>query len=305
MSTINVRDGVMQIVNRYTASMKADIMNYLDKSVEENRQLRKENTELKAKVKELETLRGLDRPKMEEAVKPKKTLTYGVVDQDLFVEGRMDEPEKYLYFQETSDRLYAHIGLDKTEGAMAPGHKPVLLIAKDCSGSMKAWDHYMSRCIATWTINMLNRKYGQHVEVRYVNFHTEAKEVSEDEFHKHSSPNGTIASTAGKLLNEIADEYNYETTDDIHVLFLSDGDNITSDNPQLIKYFKRLVSKSKDVWYIEPNQHNRFSTIRAGFETKRNVEKIGMFAMSFNSREHVLFVLKHMFNRKLDREVGK
>ncbi|AMO25843.1 hypothetical protein Blue_020 [Bacillus phage Deep Blue] len=304
MSTINVRDGAMQIINRYTASMKADVMNYVDKSVAENKQLRNENKQLKAKVKELETLRGLDIPKLTKAVaaEPKKILKDALTDEDLFVDGNMDDCERNLYFNETSDRLYTELGLDKQEGTTNPGHKPVLLIAKDCSGSMGIWENYMARCVATWTINMLNRKYGQHVDVRYVNFHTEAKEVSEAEFHKHRESGGTIASSAGKLLNEIADEYNYESTDDVHVLFLSDGDNITSDNPRLIKYFQRLVGKSKDVWYIEQNQYKRFSTIRTAFVNQQKVDKIGMFATEFNSRTQLLYVLLQMFNRKNNRE---
>lgn len=300
-----MRDNVMQIMNRAHSDAKREIYKDLSKVMTENEQLRTENDELKGKVTRLEErvkfLESLptQMPKsLLEPVIPKKVLKLALTDEDLFREGDLDECTQDLYFNETSDRLYKAIGLDKKEGTTQPGHRPVLLIAKDCSGSMGIWEKYMSECIATWTEEMLSRKYGQRVIVRYVNFHTEAKEVERDEFYKGYEHGGTIVSTAGKLLNTIADEYDYTGKDDIHVLFLSDGDNLTSDNTRAITQFRRLVGKSKDVWYVEPNQYNRHSTIRTGFGHERTANgKIGMFALDFKSREEVLKIIDFMFNR--------
>ncbi|QFP93415.1 UNVERIFIED_ORG: hypothetical protein Xoosp15_150 [Xanthomonas phage Xoo-sp15] len=304
MSTINMRDNVMQILNRAHSDAKREIYKDLSKVMTdqekiqiENDHLRAENESLKARVKFLESLPTAMPKSLVETVEPKKILKDAVTDEDLFVDGKMDEDEKYLYFNETSDRLYTELGLEKQEGTVEPGHKPVLLIAKDCSGSMGIWEKYMSRCIATWTINMLNRKYGQHVEVRYVNFHTEAKEVSESVFHKGGESGGTIASSATKLLNTLTDEYNYESTDNVHVLILSDGDNLTSDNARFIKFLSRVAGKAKEVWYVEPNQYNRHSTIRTAFDNFKSDKKIGVHSLMFKTRGQVLPLLYKMFNR--------
>lgn len=297
MSTINVRDGVMQIVNRHTAAMKLEVMEYLDSAIDDNRKLRKKNRELTDKVKELETLRGLDKPKTV-AIQPKHLLSEALTDEGIFVEGKLDDITRKLYFDDTSDRLYKEIGLDKKEGTTSPGHKPVLLVAKDTSGSMGVWEQYMSNCITSWTVNMLARKYGQQVDVRYVLYTTEAREVSEYDFRTSKESGGTLASSAGELLNKIADGYNYETTDDIHVLLLTDGDNLTSDNHKFINYLRRLVGKSKDVWYTEANQYNVHSTIRKGFEENSNAHgKIGLHCQVFKQRDHIPSTLKNMFNR--------
>ncbi|WQZ49560.1 putative sporulation protein [Bacillus phage Z3] len=305
MSTINVRDGVMQIVNRHTAAMKLEVMEYLDSAIDDNRKLRKKNRELTDKVKELETLRGLDKPKTV-AIQPKHLLSEALTDENVFLEGKLDDTTRKLYFDDTSDRLYKEIGLDKKEGATSPGHKPVLLVAKDTSGSMGVWEQYMSNCITSWTVNMLARKYGQRVDVRYVLYTTEAREVSEDDFRKSTESGGTLASSAGELLNKIADGYNYETTDDIHVLLLTDGDNLTSDTQKFINYIRRLAGKSKDVWYTEANQYNSHSTIRAGFEVSNKAHgKIGAHCQVFKKRDHIPSILKNMFNRTTDREVSK
>lgn len=302
MSTINVRDGVMQIVNRHTAAMKLEVMEYLDSAIDDNRKLRKKNRELTDKVKELETLRGLDKPKTV-AIQPKHLLSEALTDEGIFVEGKLDDITRKLYFDDTSDRLYKEIGLDKKEGTTSPGHKPVLLVARDTSGSMGVWEQYMSNCITSWTVNMLARKYGQQVDVRYVLYTTEAREVSEYDFRTSKESGGTLASSAGELLNKIADGYNYETTDDIHVLLLTDGDNLTSDNHKFINYLRRLVGKSKNVWYTEANQYSRHSTIRRGFKENSNAYgKVGLHCQVFKKRDHIPSILKNMFNRTTDRE---
>ncbi|UXQ88883.1 YhbH-like sporulation related protein [Bacillus phage Thurquoise] len=311
MSTVNVRDGVMQMVNSYTGSMKADIMNYLDKSVAENKQLRNENKKLQeenrqlrvangkleTRVDMLEMMQGLDKPTLTKAlaVEPKKLLKEGVVDEDLFITGRLNDGAWSLYFQETLDRLYEHVGLAEKEGTIHPSKRPVLLIAKDVSGSMGVEEKYLLRCIAAWTTEILTRKYGKRVIVRYVNFHTEAKEVNEDVFLKGGERGGTIASSAGKLLNLIADEYDYGSNDEIYTLFLSDGDNLTSDNQRLMQEFNRLSVKSKKVWYAEANIYKRSSTILTALKALERKGELRTFNHIFTDRGQVLNVLNRMF----------
>lgn len=309
MSTINVRDGVMQILNKAHSDAKREIYKNLSIVMAENEQLRTDNNDLKDKVAKLEEklqahidIRNMEtaiRIENKEPVAPKKELKFALTDEDLFREGDLDDCTKDLYFNETSNRLYKYIGLDKKEGTGKPGHRPVLLIAKDASGSMGVWEKYMAECISTWTEEMLTRKYGQAAIVRYVNFNTSAKEVEREEFIKGADGGGTIVSSAVELLNLLADEYDYTGKDDIHVLFLSDGDNLTTDNKRAMRYFRRLVGKSENVWYLEPNQYDRSSTIRGAFEYERRTNgNIGMFATSFTSPEDVIKLIDLMFNRK-------
>ncbi|AHN66504.1 sporulation protein [Bacillus phage Bcp1] len=305
MSTINMRDNVMQIMNQANTKAKREIYDYLDNVMQFNDKLRTENDQLKSDNHNLkERVRILESREKAMAVEPvtvplepKKTLKEAVTDEELFVDGRIDENDQYLYFGETSDKLYEHIGLDRTRGSIHKDKRPVLLVAKDCSGSMGIWEKYMARCITTWTREMLARKYNYLPIVRYVNFHTEAKEVEEDIFFKGGESGGTIASSAGKLLNLIAEEYNYTGDDDIHVLFLSDGDNLTSDNTRLMNQFNKLAVKSEKVWYVEPNQYNRFSTILKAFTELERKGKLTTFCHQFNTRHQVLNVITKMFQQ--------
>lgn len=307
MSTINVRDNVMQILNKAHSDAKREIYKDLSNTMKENEQLRTENDDLKGKVTRLEEklkahidIRNMEKAiaiANKETVTPKKVLKDAVTDEELFVDGKLDDCSRDLYFQETSDKLYEHIGLNEKEGTIHPNRRPVLLIAKDSSGSMGIWEKYMSRCIATWTEEMLSRKYNTRVIVRYVNFHTEAKEVEKEVFFTGGDTGGTIASSAGKLLNLIAEEYNYGNgaNDDIYTLFLSDGDNLTSDNERLMQAFNRLAVKCKKVWYVEPNQYKRHSTILTAFRNQERRGELTTFCHIFGERATVLTVLNQMF----------
>lgn len=299
-----MRDNVMQILNQANTKAKREIYQFLDNVMQFNEQLRTENDELKGKVtrleervKFLESLPTQTPKSLLEPLEPKKLLKEALTDEELFVDGRIDENDQYLYFGETSDKLYEHLELDKTRGSIHKDKRPILLVAKDSSGSMGIWEKYMARCITTWTREMLGRKYNCLPIVRYVNFHTEAKEVQEDVFFSGGDTGGTIASSAGKLLNLIAEEYDYTGNDDIHVLFLSDGDNLTSDNTRLMNQFNKLSVKSEKVWYVEPNQYNRFSTILKRFTELERSGELTTFCHQFNTRHQVLNVLTKMFSQ--------
>ncbi|WP_053434799.1 DUF444 family protein [Sporosarcina globispora] len=153
--------------------------------------------------------------------------------------------------------------LDKISTIEKPLNKRAVLIAiADCSGSMGIWEKYMGKSYLTWVKELLNKKYS-HVEERFLLHHTEAKEVTSEEFHGKGEGGGTIASTGIKLTSSIIEEYNYEDIDDIFVVYITDGDNLTSDCPRFKKLLtNRVLNKVENFTYFEVNQYNRHSTLR-------------------------------------------
>jgi uncharacterized sporulation protein YeaH/YhbH (DUF444 family) len=154
--------------------------------------------------------------------------------------------------------------------------KAVLIGIADSSGSMGIWEKYMGRAYMTWVKSILTKKYSS-LESRFV-LHTEiAKEVSEEEFFTKGESGGTISSKGLRLANSIIEEFDYEDGFDIYLVYVSDGDNLTSDCSKVFKLIEnRLLNKVKTFTYLEVNQYNRHSTLMSNvFRNLRN-EKLNV-----------------------------
>ncbi len=102
----------------------------------------------------------------------------------------------------------------------------------DVSGSMGTFEKYVSRAFYYWMVRFLRTRY-DNVEIAFVAHHTEAKEVTEEEFFTRGESGGTKASSAYQLALELV-EQRYRPEDwNIYPFHFSDGDNWPSDNEHL------------------------------------------------------------------------
>lgn len=143
----------------------------------------------------------------------------------------------------------------------------VVLAMMDVSGSMGTFEKYVSRAFFFWTVRFLRTKYNR-VEIVFVSHHTEAREVSEEEFFTRGESGGTKASSAYQLaLDLVASRYQPDNWN-IYPFHFSDGDNWPSDNDTCRDLARRLVACSSLVGYGEIRQR-RFtaqSTLMHAFD---------------------------------------
>lgn len=136
----------------------------------------------------------------------------------------------------------------------------IYIAAKDCSGSMGVWENYITQLISNANI-LNNNTYGK-LEKRFIHFHTEAKEVTKEEFETRGESGGTIVSSAIREIKRIAEE---NPDKKIIINLFTDGDNLTSDCNRCNTLIKEIVEAHnvEEFTAFELNQYSRQSTFYA------------------------------------------
>ncbi|MDP9364851.1 MAG: sporulation protein YhbH [Chloroflexota bacterium] len=143
----------------------------------------------------------------------------------------------------------------------------VVLAMMDVSGSMGSFEKYVSRAFYFWMVAFLRSKYDR-VEIVFIAHHTEAKEVTEEEFFSRGESGGTKASSAYRLALDVtaarypADAWN------IYPFHFSDGDNWPSDNDLCRRLVEELVGRCNLFGYgeIRQGRYGYQSTLIHAFE---------------------------------------
>jgi sporulation protein YhbH len=133
------------------------------------------------------------------------------------------------------DLTYRHLVTDVREESNA-----VVVCIMDTSGSMDTMKKYLARCFFFLLYQFIRSKY-RNVEIVFIAHHTEAKEVTEDEFfHKGESGGTLISSGYVKALDIITERY-HPSLWNIYAFHCSDGDNFDTDNPAALRAAKELT----------------------------------------------------------------
>lgn len=129
----------------------------------------------------------------------------------------------------------------------------VVIAMMDVSGSMGEFEKYIARSFYFWMVRFLRTKY-QRVEIVFISHHTEAKEVTEEEFFTKGESGGTRVSSAYQLALDLIGE-RYPPTDwNIYPFHFSDGDNMFSDNRHCVELVKALLEKCNLFGYGQIKQ---------------------------------------------------
>jgi len=291
----------MQVINAAHKEAKSEIYVIIDELIKENATLAEMVSMQAEKIKALEARSGSpvtvtgqlnlvdaeDHPIAEpetvthtvdpEKVKAKQeederiSLVQALVSEKIIRNAHPTQGELQMH-RETTKRLAEVVGLLPPKPVTErPETQPILLVAKDSTGSMGAWESYIAQCVAHWTKLMLEVKHNSTVYARYITFNKDGGvEVPFEECFVKGADGGTLISPAVKMLNTMADDYDYEDGHDVYVLLLSDGDNLQSDNQPMVKQLERLAPKTKKLWYVEMNQYNRLSHVMSAYNKKEN-----------------------------------
>jgi uncharacterized protein len=133
------------------------------------------------------------------------------------------------------DLRYKHLETDIREDSNA-----VVMCIMDTSGSMDTMKKYLARSFFFLLYQFISTRY-RNVEIVFIGHHTEANEVTEEEFfHKGESGGTFISSGYQKALDIIAERY-HPSLWNIYAFHCSDGDNFDSDNPAALRTAKELA----------------------------------------------------------------
>lgn len=150
------------------------------------------------------------------------------------------------------------------EEVITPQSNALIIAMMDTSGSMGSFEKYIARSFFFWMTRFLRTKY-EHVEIVFIAHHTEAREVTEEEFFTKGESGGTICSSAYQLAIDLIDKKYPPSRYNIYPFHFSDGDNLTSDNERCVKLIGELMSRSNVFGYGEVNQYNRSSTLMSAY----------------------------------------
>jgi sporulation protein YhbH len=165
------------------------------------------------------------------------------------------------------DLRYKHVEVDTREESNA-----AVICIMDTSGSMDTMKKYLARSFFFLLYQFISTRY-RNVEIVFIAHHTEASEVTEEEFfHKGESGGTFISSGYAKALEIVAERY-HPSLWNLYAFHCSDGDNFDSDNPAALKAAEELAEicnlfgygeiKPLGSRYYESSMLNVFRRIQA------------------------------------------
>ncbi|MGM1047876.1 hypothetical protein SAMN05661091_1272 [Paenibacillus uliginis N3/975] len=232
--------------------------------------------------------------------------THSIVFNDIRKKGIMSNIDKKRTILEnlrrnatTGNPGIHHISPDdlryKTwDDTVIPESNAVIIAMMDTSGSMGSFEKYCARSFFFWMTRFLRRQY-EKVEIVFIAHHTEAKEVTEQDFFTRGESGGTICSSAYiKALDIIHSRYP-SSKYNIYPFHFSDGDNLTSDNERCVKLIGELLKVSNMFGYGEVNQYNRSSTLMSAY---KNIKMDQFLYHVIKDKGEVYEALKTFFKKK-------
>ena len=139
-----------------------------------------------------------------------------------------DKEEDRFPFHEDDMRFY-HIVPSTREVSNA-----VIFCIMDTSGSMGTTKKYLARSFYFLLYQFVRQKY-QNVEVVFIAHHTDAKEVTEQEFFHKVESGGTYISSGYQKALEIIEARYHPSLWNVYAFHCSDGDNFYSDNDKAVE----------------------------------------------------------------------
>ena len=168
----------------------------------------------------------------------------------------------------------------------------VILAMMDTSGSMGQFEKYISRTFFFWMVRFLRLKY-ENVEIRFLAHHTEAKEVTEEEFFTRGESGGTRCSSVYQYALDLVEKDYPPAHFNIYPVHFTDGDNIGSDNAKAMSLMKKLVEISQIVGYGEILRTHYSSTLMS---TLKRISDPKLRLVTIRDRNEVYDALKTVFS---------
>jgi len=209
------------------------------------------------------------------------------------IKEEIKKAEKYLKsinFMENVDLRYRNY--DKYP---IPITSAVMFCVMDVSYSMGEHEKDIAKRFFTLLYLFLMKNY-KNVELVFIRHHTEASEVTEQEFFESRESGGTIVAPALDLANKIIDE-RYSTGWNVYLSQVSDGDVWSTEDAYECRSIiqKKLLDKLQYMAYIEVNKRTKSSDLWVEY----NIIKDEKFSIKkINEVTEIWPVFKKLFEKK-------
>jgi uncharacterized protein len=178
----------------------------------------------------------------------------------------------------------------------------VVMALMDVSGSMGEFKKYIARSFFFWMVRFLRTKY-DNVEIVFISHHTEAREVTEEQFFTQGESGGTVVSSAYQLALDII-RARYPASDwNVYPFHFSDGDNYYSDNEEAVRLADELIQTCNLFGYGEIGEeggggYRRSSGALLSIFNDRLKRKERFIGVRIDDKEDVYPALKQFFGRR-------
>jgi sporulation protein YhbH len=178
----------------------------------------------------------------------------------------------------------------------------VVIALMDVSGSMGEFKKYIARSFFFWMVRFLRTKY-DNVEIVFISHHTEAREVSEEQFFTQGESGGTVVSSAYQLALDII-RSRYPAVDwNVYPFHFSDGDNYYSDNEEAVRLADELIQTCNLFGYGEIGEeggggYRRSSGALLSIFNDRLKRRERFIGVRIDDKEDVYPALKQFFGRR-------
>ncbi|MDN5325625.1 MAG: uncharacterized protein PWP41_320 [Moorella sp. (in: firmicutes)] len=177
----------------------------------------------------------------------------------------------------------------------------VVLAMMDTSGSMGTYEKYIARTFFFWMVRFLRSRY-QQVEMVFIAHHTQAREVTEEEFFAKGESGGTRCSSAYRLALEIIDRRYPPADYNIYPFHFTDGDNLPSDNEACLEAVQELLPRVNLLGYGEiVNPYYRTSTLMNVF---KRIKDDRLVTVAVKDKSDVYQALRQFFAGPKGGEAG-
>lgn len=181
----------------------------------------------------------------------------------------------------------------------------VVIAMMDVSGSMGEFKKYIARSFYFWMVRFLRTKY-DNVKIVFISHHTEAKEVTEEQFFTQGESGGTVVSSAYRLALDIIKERFPPKEWNIYPFHFSDGDNYYSDNDEAVRLADELIATCNLFGYGEigeegTSHYRRSSGALLSIFKDRLKNQDRFVGVRIDSKEDVYPALKAFFGKRGDK----
>ncbi len=174
----------------------------------------------------------------------------------------------------------------------------VVIAMMDVSGSMGDFEKYIARSFYFWMVRFLRTKYN-NVKIVFISHHTEAKEVTEEEFFHRGESGGTQVSSAYELALEIIKQRFPPQDWNIYPFHFSDGDNLPWDNDRCVQLVNELMQQCNIFGYgeIREGHYRSPSTLMSAYA---KIQDQKFISVTISDKREVYPALRKFFTARGD-----
>lgn len=180
----------------------------------------------------------------------------------------------------------------------------VVICIMDTSGSMDTMKKYLARSFFFLLHQFVRTRYA-NVEVVFISHHTQAREVSEEEFFTKGESGGTMISSGYNKALEVIEQRYHPTLWNIYAFHCSDGDNWAQDNTATMKSAADLCELCNLFGYGEIKPLNSGDYGESMLDIFENLRESNFHALMIENKEDIWPSFKAFLSRERETSIAR